>query len=227
MIPFSPLKALLLVSTVFLVGCEEEQVLYETKSPNPIAAPKQTVPLAHPATSPVASVAVIDVAVAGELPGLTLTLPDGWVRQTPTSPMRTLQYQIPALEDGEPGEFIVFYFGPQGGGPVEDNLKRWAEQIQRPDAVPPLQYATLDTLEVNGLTLSRLYSEGMYSAMTSINEPPEPKNDWGLMGVVVEGGPQGPVYLKITGPREMFSEKKEKIDELLGSIKPMETENEE
>ncbi len=64
---------------------------------------------------------------------LKLVVPKAWKQEEPSSRFRVAQFKIAAAEgDKEAAELVITQFGG-GGGPVNDNLKRWVNQFQGKD----------------------------------------------------------------------------------------------
>ena len=53
---------------------------------------------------------------------------------------------------------------------------------------------------MGGLTVTELYTEGTLKPSTVAAGPTGPVPGSGLYGIIVEGGPQGSLFIKITGP---------------------------
>lgn len=157
-----------------------------------------------------------------EAPGIAFAIPARWEAQQTASSMRALQFRLPGEGTEDAGEFVVFYFGPEGGGTAEDNLKRWLGQVRQPDGKPSNDVAQTAKLEQKGLTLTRLIVSGTYAptAMGPMAPPPTPKPDQMLVGVVVEGGKQGPLYLRVTGPKTLLARESQLIESMILSIAP-------
>ena len=58
--------------------------------------------------------------------------------------MRQAQFTLPKAEgDDSAPEFIVYYF-QGGGGPVDENMSRWASQFSFDDGRDPMEVASID-----------------------------------------------------------------------------------
>lgn len=145
-------------------------------------------------------------------PGVSFDLPEGWLPQTPASSMRFAQCALP----GEAGaaELVVFYFGPDQGGPAAENIARWAGQFTAPD--DPSQPATAETesFQQDGLQVTVVRVQGTYTpiAMGPMMPAPAPRAGQALYGVIVEGGPRGSVFVKVTGPAATLAAQREALD---------------
>ena len=95
-----------------------------------------------------------------EFLGLKAELPAGWVEQQTTSSMRIAQYLVPATNEDEDAQFIVFYFGQGQGGSVDDNIARWQSQFSSPDGA--LVTPTVETLVVEGMSVTIAELTGSY-----------------------------------------------------------------
>ncbi|HNM46786.1 MAG TPA: hypothetical protein PKH51_07180 [Candidatus Sumerlaeota bacterium] len=155
------------------------------------AEPQGKEPAASAAEAPVPG------SVPSKVPGVDFEVPADWEKVATTSSMRAAQYRIPG-----DAEFIVYYFGPSGGGGVSDNFSRWVAQVKQPDGSDSRGKMKTETKTIGSLTVNTLYVEGTYTptAMGPSAPKPEAKSDQGFLGIVIEGGSQGTLYARITGP---------------------------
>jgi len=137
-------------------------------------------------------------AVSGDLRFRT---PDGWVTEQPSSKMRAAQYKLPKADgDGEDASLVLYYFGPSQGGPPQANIDRWLTQIQQPDGSPSKDKAKIETMTVNGLTVTTVDVTGTYTAEmapgsgTTHNNP-----NYRLRAAVIQTA-KGNYFLKLVGP---------------------------
>ncbi len=170
--------------------------------PTPAAEPAPTVSAekARPIEKEAASVSPQGKAI--NCAGFEFTAPEGWTSETPSSQMRLAQYSLP----GEAGaaELAVFHFGPQGGGPRDQNVQRWVGQFQSPEGADKAVNWHSATIDANELTHTVVTVTGTYApAPMGPNAPrAEPKENYALYGVILEGGSQGPLYIAARGPEE-------------------------
>lgn len=132
--------------------------------------------------------------------------------------MRAAQYTV----DGEPrAELGVFYFGEGQGGSVEDNVTRWLGQLKQSDGSDTVAKAKRSEREVGGLKVALVEAEGLYSGgMGMPGAPaPEPIADALLLGAIAQG-PKGPVFFKLTGPKEAIERARPAFDAMIASIRP-------
>lgn len=145
-------------------------------------------------------------------PGLTWSVPAGWAAQG-ERPLRLATYSIPMVRgDAEDAECAVFYFGPNQGGGVEDNIERWVGQFENPST--PLR----TTQRVHGLTIARVKMHGDYLAPGGPHmESRGKKPDYLLLGAIVNG-PHGTVFFKLTGPAKTVEAAAAEFERMLGTI---------
>lgn len=132
--------------------------------------------------------------------GIKFDLPEGWISRKPISRMRLAQYQLPG--EAGPADLAVFCFGTGQGGSLQANVNRWLAQFKDPDNPHASPTGNVMTIEQKGLKLSIVKAAGTYSpaSMGPMAAPTPPKPDYRLYGLIVEGGHQGNVFVKITGP---------------------------
>ena len=150
--------------------------------------------------------------------GIEWSDPPAWKRVQPKTSMRKASYEIPAAQgDSEAGELSVFYFGPQQGGTVEQNIERWVGQFQD----VPKDKVQRSERAVNDLTQHIVEVEsGTYSAMVMGPHAPKtpPKEEQGLLGAVIEA-PTGLYFFKLSGPAKTVKGARESFFKLLDSTK--------
>jgi hypothetical protein len=144
--------------------------------------------------------------------GMDFTRPSGWALASP-GPMRAAQLEHPAM----PSAAIVFtHFGERGAGAVADNLTRWARQVVDDRGQPTLPEVTEANTGADGggrkITFARY--EGTYLAGTP-GQAPTPMPGTLFLGAIIEGGPQGPVYMRAFGPSDAMSGQVEAIFTML------------
>jgi hypothetical protein len=146
----------------------------------------------------------------GQQAGIDFELPAGWERQTPGSSMRLAQATIPG--PGGAGEFAVFYFGAGQGGSVEDNLRRWADQM---GGGSPKR----ESFESHGLKVTWIDLAGTLQPVPMGMGPKTPQPNSRLLAAVVEG-PGGPWFFKATGPEKTLGPARADFVRMLKGARP-------
>jgi hypothetical protein len=137
-------------------------------------------------------------------------LPAGWQSQPPSSNMRLTQASIPG--PGGPAELAVFYFGPGGGGGVQDNIERWIGQMETTEQPAP------ETFETNGYRVTWVDVRGTLKPSSMGTGPTTDQPNSRLFGAVVEG-PGGPWFFKATGPDATLGPGRDAFVAMLKSVR--------
>jgi hypothetical protein len=147
--------------------------------------------------------------------GLTMTIPEGWVKEVPSSQMRAAQLSLPSLQSGvENGEITIFHFGPGGGGGIQDNIVRWANQFPQEDGADPMSRAKIEEFNVGQLKVSTIDLVGRYK-VSGMGTREYDEAGWMLLGAIVEGS-GGPWFIKGVGPEQVMESNR---DEFLSFVK--------
>jgi hypothetical protein len=121
--------------------------------------------------------------------------------------MRLAEYVVPG--EAEPATITVFYFGPQGGGGVEANVKRWVGQFEGGE--PKRETKTVHGMKIHTVDVSGTYSAGMAGG----NQPP--KEDQRMLGAIVES-PAGLFFFKMVGPSTVVTANEAGWNEFVSSF---------
>ncbi len=150
---------------------------------------------------------------SGEAQASTLQfdVPKGWQSEPPASGMRIAQAKIPGA--GGPGDLVVFYFGPGGGGGVEANVQRWIDQMDVTGTTPKAE-----TFGANGFSVTWIDIAGTLKPSTMGTGPATEQPNSRLLGAVVEG-PDGPWFFKATGPDATVSAERDNFLAMLKGVR--------
>ncbi|MEC9374546.1 MAG: hypothetical protein VYC34_11915 [Planctomycetota bacterium] len=194
-----------------------------TATPPATAQPEQSTERAAqpaqaaPADAPTASSETEPFTIVG----LTIDAPANWNTRLPSGGMRAAELAPPAPANSnlEPGAIIIYHFGPTGAGTVEDNLVRWARQVVDENNQPVTP--TTETFQRNNFRYTTTAARGAYlSGMPG--QPTTPQPDSMMLAAIVEGGPEGPIYIKFTGPAQVVESHRDAWRAMLQSIRPAE-----
>src|SRR5262245_13871256 len=160
-------------------------------------------------------VSVITALIAG----LTFNAPATWKSVPTSSSMRVAQYALPhATGDTEDAELVLYYFGGSGGS-VEANIERWLGQMQQPDGKPSSAMAKRESRTVNTLKVTLVDVSGTYVAeMTPGAKERHNSPNFRLRAAVIET-PNGPYFIKLTGPAKTVAGADKTFEQFLGSLK--------
>jgi hypothetical protein len=156
------------------------------------------------------------------LDGLSSRTPADWKEETATSKMRAHQFRIPrAKDDKEDAELVIFYFGPGGGGGVEDNIKRWKGFFTPPAGKSIDDVSKVDKFKVGAVPVTSLDVHGTYLMKTRPFDPSdkgEKRPDYRMLGAVFES-PKGPYFIRLVGPAKTVEQHKKGFDNWLKGFK--------
>jgi len=79
----------------------------------------------------------------------TLAAPADWTTKPITSSMRAADFVLPG-KPGADAELVVYYFGENGAGSIDDNLDRWLGQFEQPSGVPSREVAKIEKTKFAG-----------------------------------------------------------------------------
>ena len=133
-----------------------------------------------------------------KLLGLTGSVPDSWVAESPSSSMRLLQFRVPGHVPEGDAEFVVFYFGPGQGGTPATNIARWRSQFisEAGEPVEPeISSLSADGMPITFVSLTGNYARGI--GMGSTTHTPGQT----LLAAIVES-PRGNLFAQLHGPSE-------------------------
>ncbi|MCC5877580.1 MAG: hypothetical protein JJU11_15275 [Candidatus Sumerlaeia bacterium] len=169
-----------------------------------------------PSTDEVLPAGYVPVAA----PGVAFPVPQSWVQRTPSSSLRAAEFAIPGADGADYGEAVLFHFGSQGSGPTIDNINRWISMVSQPDGTPSRERAVVSESRHGQLTATKVRVEGTYTPSSAGPMMPEgdPKRNHALVGLVVDGGREGPIYIRITGPRQTIRAQEEALKVLLEGL---------
>jgi hypothetical protein len=186
----------------------------------PAARATSELPAVRPAAwdGPAASEAVKPTTFQG----LTASLPERYLLSDKQMPMRLGTWTIPAPVAGDAaGELVLYYFGAGQGGGVEENVKRWLGQFKaEADGASPL--VRYESGPRGNLTITRATMEGTWSAPAmGPGAPAQPAQlGYSLDALIVEGGPDGTLFFRFTGPITLVRAEDAAIRALGASLAP-------
>jgi hypothetical protein len=159
------------------------------------------------------------LASIASLATLTFAAPAGWKTVATSSSMRVAQFALPrASGDAADAELVVYYFGGSGGT-VEANIERWLGQMQQPDGKPSKAVAKRESRTVNGLKVTLVDVGGTYVAeMTPGAKERHNSANFRLRAAVIET-PNGPYFIKLTGPATTVAAAEKSFEAFLSSVK--------
>jgi hypothetical protein len=121
----------------------------------------------------------------------TFTVPEGWKKVTPSSPMRKAQLEI--AQGSDKAEVTFFQFDAGQGGSVADNVARWFVQFPDSKDKQKTEITQAGSVKITYVTTEGTFSSGMPGGPTT------PMSGYALCGAILETA-SGNVFVKMTGP---------------------------
>jgi hypothetical protein len=150
--------------------------------------------------------------------GIGWEIPSGWV-VGPAMPMRAGTYFASAADgDSEPAECRVNFFGAGQGGEVDENILRWAGQmeVEGKEGVSPTPI--VESAEVSGIPVAVVELSGVYLSQTRPMASEITRKPGFKMFAAIAIAPEGTVFYKMTGPAKTMDANRESFRRMIGSI---------
>jgi hypothetical protein len=142
--------------------------------------------------------------VSIELAGgkIVLKSPAEWKQVTPRFPqMVPYEFNYPA--DAKAGEAPVRITVMSSGGGIEGNLQRWYGQFTQPDGKATKDVAKVEKFEAAGKKIHLVKIPGTFSGgMQASGKPGQKKENYMLVGGIIEANDAGTFFVTMTGPKE-------------------------
>ena len=136
----------------------------------------------------------------------TFTVPEGWTKVQPSSPMRNAQLEV--ARGQEKAEVTFFHFGAGASGSPADNVTRWFGQFPGSESKRESK-----NVEVNGVRITFATTEGTFSSGMP-GGPTTPLPNQALHGAILQHA-DGDVYVKMTGPEAIVKAAAEAFQKMI------------
>lgn len=134
--------------------------------------------------------APVQAAETFKVGDFAFTVPEGWTKVQPSSPMRNAQLEI--AQGPNKAEVTFFHFGG-GSGTAADNVARWFGQFSGNEDQRKTEVVEAGPVKVTFASATGTFNSGMPGGPTT------PLQNYALLGAILEN-PGGDVYVKMTGP---------------------------
>jgi hypothetical protein len=155
------------------------------------------------------------------LDGLKSKTPAAWVKEKPSSKLRTAQFLLKRADgDSADAELVIFFFGTGSGGSVAENIKRWKGQFQAPKDKTIDEVSKVEEFKVGKVDVTYLDVRGTY-LFRSPKDPSAPAKafpDYRRFGVIF-ASENGPYFITVTGPAKTVAKHKKDFDGWLKNFK--------
>lgn len=158
-----------------------------------------------------------------DLDGITLTLPEGWVRdESPRAPGRfaaagKVQFLLPKAEGETADVTITVHHYPLMKGMDEANVERWLSQFIQPDGRPTVEVATQADYQLGEVSVTLVDIPGTMRPGGGMGSEPA-KENYRMLAAVINH-PNGPHFFKLKGPADAVQRSKPSAVAFLKSAK--------
>jgi hypothetical protein len=186
-------------------------------SEQPAAAPSSNLPPNHPSITQTPGNQPPTMGGPTSVPAppppqrpLSFTVPESWISELPASRMRVAQYRVAPSGGGEASALVVVSHFPGMRGMTQMNIDRWIGQMVQPDGTPARDHADITAFNVNGMQTTRLSITGTFGGK---------QEGYQLLAAVIEA-PNGPWFVKMTGPQKTVAHSADAFDAFVRSATP-------
>lgn len=150
---------------------------------------------------------------------LTMAAPESWEKKEPRTRIVEVEYAVPAKEAKTDAARLTMM---ASGGGVQANIDRWYGQFEQPNNKATKDVAKVEKLELSGLPVHVVDITGKFK-----DQPRGPfgptvvKENYRMLGAIIETNNAGTYYVKLYGPAETVHENEKEFMGLIKSLKAM------
>jgi len=154
---------------------------------------------------------------------ITLVVPEAWVQVKPKSNIVQYEFSAPKVDEKEKdmGARITF---TASGGSIEDNLVRWYGQFEQADKSSTKDKAKVEKFDADGQTVHWVeipgtFKDTMGAGPFAPSKAPTMRENYRMLGAIIETKGMGNHYVKITGPAETVEKLADGFKRMLQELK--------
>lgn len=149
---------------------------------------------------------------------LTCEAPDAWRVVKPAN--RLIEQELAIDSPSESKVALARLTMMQAGGSVDANIARWIGQFSGNVEGADQSTAEPESFEVDGMTVTIIDLEGTYvEALRGPFGPKTNRNNYRLVGAIIETGTVGNYFFKLIGPKEVVSAATDEFQTMIKSLK--------
>lgn len=154
---------------------------------------------------------------------ITLLAPQEWVQAKPKSNIVQYEFSAPKLEEKDKDKAARITF-TASGGTIEDNIIRWYGQLEQPDKSATKDKAKVEKFDADGQTIHWVdipgtFKDTMGAGPFAPSKAPTMRENYRMLGAIIETKGMGNHYVKITGPAETVEKLAEGFKKMLKELK--------
>lgn len=153
---------------------------------------------------------------------LILAAPADWVQVKPKSNIVQYEFSAPKLDEKEKDKAARITFTASGGS-IEDNLVRWYGQFEQADKSSTKDKSKVEKFEVAGQTIHFVdipgnFKDTMGAGPFAPSKAPTLRENYRMLGAIIETKDLGNHYVKITGPADTVEKLAEGFKKMLKEL---------
>ena len=187
--------------SLFALGCDVSNSESEAPVPTAKAPPLSTATASKESSKPLLE------ATERLIGGVKFEVPAGWEEKTLSNSMILGEYSLPG--DVGPARLTL----STAGGGTSANLERWRGQFQTGPNDPP---SSETQMTAAGKEVTLLDVHGAFNDSFGGGGP---KSNWQLLGVAIPIDPDHNYFVKLTGPRETVTARREEFLKFVSSAR--------
>lgn len=207
MVRWSQLVLLVGVTALLAAGCGKEAGDSTSSAQGVRPTPAPTRPPKGPVWKPSAN------PKEARFVDLVGPKPATWIEHPSTSRMRVANYTVPGRDGNEAAHIVVFYFGPDQGGSINDNILRWQAQF-RPGADGRPLSPRIERFEADGMPVTLVEFAGDWMKMGADWYTP----DQLFLAAIVESS-SGNVFIRFAGQTATVEANREPFVEMVRGLR--------
>lgn len=151
---------------------------------------------------------------------ITLTAPSDWKSVQPRNNIIQYEFIAPADEQDKEKQCRITFTAATGG--IEANIERWYGQFQQPDSSSTKDKSKVEKMEVSGQTVHLVDIPGTFKDTMGgpffQNRPPVMRENYRMLGAIVETKNAGTHFIKVTGPADQVEKQLEGFKKMLKGL---------
>jgi len=152
---------------------------------------------------------------------IKLVAPAEWIKVQPKSNIVQFEFTAPKVEDKAQAARVTF---TASGGTIEQNIERWYGQFEQADKSATKDKAKIEKFDVDGQTIHWVdipgtFKDTMGAGPFAPSKAPTLRENYRMLGAIIETKGMGNHYVKITGPADTVEKLAEGFKKMLKDLK--------
>lgn len=154
---------------------------------------------------------------------IVMEAPAEWVSVKPKSNIVQYEFSAPKVEEKDKDKAARITF-TASGGTIEANIDRWYTQFEQADKSSTKEKAKVEKFDADGQTIHWVdipgtFKDTMGAGPFAPSKAPTMRENYRMLGGIIETKNMGNHYVKITGPAETVEKLAEGFKKMLKELK--------